>query len=783
MSNHKPPPEDFFKENPQFNFKQVISRIQKNWHWFLISLLLCLFVAFLYLRYTAPVYKTTSEILITEDKAPNPADDVISKAFGGQFGMGNSVDGEAEILKTRLIMGKVVRELKTYIKYYHKGKIRLVELYKTTPFVLHLLNSPDSILPQQLEIKMIGTKVEVTGEDFVKQVNLYQAFRVPGLGNVQIEKGEEEPDPEQIYTVKIATVNKTIIDYMKKLDVSIPIIMVKILQLNFTDEVPRKSEDVLNKLTELYISGTLSDKNRVADSTIAFIENRLVYVGKELGHIEGNVQTFKQQNKLTDISAQSTQLISSTKESVNDLAKAETQLSVLAAVEKHLTQAGAAESIVPSGALLDDPSFGSLVERYNTIVLEKEKKSISQTEDNPYMQNLNAQIARAKADMLAGLRSLKKSLLISKSKLESQSNTIAGQVRNVPAVERTYLDLARQQQIKQELYVFLLKKREETAISKTSNISNCRIIEPPISLEPISPIKVNVIGYAIVLGLLIPAGSILLKEKLYTRIISKEQIRSATSVPIIGEIGHNSVYGESIVVSEQARTSIAEQFRSLRTNLSFFLKGEDKTILLTSSMSGEGKSFISINLATVLAISGKKVVVMEMDLRKPNLSNKLNLKNDFGFTNYVVNKDLHPQDIVVPSGLNENLFIISSGRIPPNPTEIIMTERTEALMKSLSAQFDYVIIDAPPIGMVTDAQLLSKYAQLNLYVVRQHYTYKEQLAILQDLYANEKMKNIAILVNDMKNRSGYGYGYAYGYGYGYGMEPQKEGFFKKLFKR
>ena len=789
MSNKRQPQEEFFGEKSQFNLKQQASRFVNNWYWFLISLAICVLSAFLYIRYTSPVYRTGSKILITEEKAPTPGDDAISKAFGGKFGMANNAEAEAEVMKTRVLMEKVVRELKSYITYYHNGNVRRVELYESAPFKLTVLSSADSILKQTMEVKVNGNRVSISGEveltdeEYTREVNLYQQFTVPGLGKVLVERGYGGAEPEQTYTVEIGTLRETVDDFMENLGVEIPIIMVKILSLDFTGEVPRKSEDVLNKLIEAYQESALSDKNRIADSTIAFIENRLVYVGEELGNIEGNVQSFKQRNQITDISAQASQLITSTKESVDDLGKTETQLSVLNSLEQYLSSANAAERIVPSGALLDDPSFAALIERYNTIVLEKEKNSLSQTEANPYIQNLNTQIASARADMLSSLKGMKRSMEITRNRIRSRSNSIAGQVRQVPAVERTYLDLSRQQQIKQDLYVFLLQKREETAISKTSNISNCRVIEPPVSMGPISPIKTNLYSYACLLGLLIPIGVILTKDKLNTRIISRAQILSYTRVPIIGEIGHSTEYNNTIVVAQDSRTPISEQFRALRTNLSFFVKGDEKTILLTSSMSGEGKSFISLNLATVLAISGKKVVVMEMDLRRPNLSNKLNIKNDLGFTNFIVNKEMAPQAIVKPSGKHENLFVIGSGNLPPNPAEIIMSERTDLLIKYLVENFDHVIIDAPPVGMVTDAQLLSKYADLTLYVVRQRYTHKDQLVIPQDIYANRKMKNIALLVNDVKSSSSYGYGYGFGYGYGYGVPEVKKGFFAKLFKK
>ncbi|MES2454148.1 MAG: polysaccharide biosynthesis tyrosine autokinase [Bacteroidota bacterium] len=789
MHSNQEPREEFFGERSPFNVKKMAVKFASNWHWFIVSLTVCAIIAFLYTRYTSPMYSTGSKILITEDKMPSPGDEALPGMLGSRFGLINSAEGEAEVLRTRVLMAKVVRDLKGYITYYHKGNVRLSEMYQTAPFKLTVLSSPDSIFEQKMEVRLNGNRVsitgevEYTGEEYSRSVNLYQQFTIPGLGKVLVERGVGIANPEQEYIVEIGTLRETIDDFMEQLEVKIPIVMVKILSLEFISAVPEKSEDVLNGLTKAYIESALSDKNRIADSTIAFIENRLLYVSRELGSIEGNVQSFKQRNQLTDISAQATQLISSTKESVDDLGKTETQLSVLNSLEQYLTAANAAERIVPSGALLDDPGFGSLIERYNTIVLEKERSSLSQTEQNPYIQNLNTQIESARSDMLSSLRGLKRSLEITKKRALSQSNVIAGQVRKVPAVERTYLDLSRQQQIKQELYVFLLQKREEIAISKTSNISNCRVIEPPVSMGPISPRKSNAYGYGIILGLLFPMVAMMAKDKFNTRIISRAQITGFTRIPIIGEIGHSTEHNETIVINQNSRTPIAEQFRSLRTNLSFFLKGNEKTILLTSSMSGEGKSFISLNLATALAFSGKRVVMMEMDLRRPNLSNKLNLKNDFGFTNFVVDKDISPDRIVKPSGTHENLFVVSSGNLPPNPAEVIINNRTDLLISYLVDNFDYIILDAPPVGMVTDAQLLSKFSDLTLYVIRQRYTHKEQLVIPQDIYINKKMNNIALLVNDVKSSSSYGYGYGFGYGYDYGAKVEKRGFFDKLFKK
>jgi tyrosine-protein kinase Etk/Wzc len=771
---------DIFAQKSKINLSVLIAKMLAGWYWFFISVFLCLAISYLYLRYTAQTYSVAARILITDDDSKKTEDDLLNKALGGQFGSASNVQGEAEILKTRHLMEKVVLNLKSYISYYHKGQVRSVNLYKDSPLKLHILVSPDSIKPGVIEMKPKGnTRVSIYSGDYEKDVNLYEAFTIPGFGRFQIEKGSNLPEQGAVYIARVGTVNQGVGEVLSKLKVSIPIKDVNIIGMELETQVPANAVDVLNNLISAYVQGNISDKNKIADSTISFIEERLVFVGKELGNIEGNVQTFKQKNKVVDITAQSGQLISTTTENSAQLAKVETQISILNSIENYLNNAKTNKSVVPSGTLLDDPSFSTLVDRYNVVVLEKEKSSLRQTEGNPYMQNLNAQIATAKADMLSGLNSMRKSLTISKNKILASTNVIAGQAQSVPKVERTYLDLARQQQIKQDLYVYLMTKREETAISKTSNISNCKIIEPPVVSGPISPIATNVMGYGLIMGLIIPFGAIFLRDQLNGKIDSKEEVKSYTNVAVIGEIGKNLQADTEVITLQGSRSPISEQFRALRTNLAYFLKDGQNTIMFTSSMSGEGKSFLALNLALILAVSGKKVVVVELDLRKPTLSKKFKLSNDNGFTSYVVSGNLSVEAITKPSGVHENLSVISSGHIPPNPSEIILNSRTDVLMKELQGKYEYVIIDAAPIGMVTDAQLISKYADLTIYVVRPGFTFRNQLSIPQELYTTKKISNIALVLNDVQQYTKYGYGY----GYGYGIEVEQKGFFSRLFKR
>ncbi|EOR94073.1 Tyrosine-protein kinase Wzc [Arcticibacter svalbardensis MN12-7] len=764
------PPRETTSKDETKEFLQFVGKILANWFWVLLSTVICLSGAFFYSRYYTPVYKISAKVLFNDEKngsglgAQNDLLDLSSL-----LGSKSSVDNEAEVLKTRMLMEKVVRGLNLNITYYSKGNIRDIELIEP-PFTVQLLNTRDTIQSASFDVKFLDSNTfEITNEDVTKTVKYNQPLFLDNIGKVNFVRNVGILRKKDFYKFEVTSIDQTVSAFMNELSVSVTNKQVSTIDLIFNYPIPQKGELILNSLIEKYVQGNITDKNLIADSTISFIENRLQYVGQELGDIEGSIQNFKQKSKITDITEQSKVLIQSSGQYIDELAKVETQLSILNSLENYLKDGSKNKRVLPSAVLPEDMVFSGLIERYNTLLLDRDRQSLSSTENNPYIQNLEEQISNLRIDMLSNLSNTRSSLIITRNKLRQRTGLVEGEIRKVPAAERTYLDLARQQQIKQELYIFLLQKREETAISKTSNISNSKVIDlPKANPIPFKPNKRMILLVGLAIGLIIPLSLIYFKGLLNTRVVTKQDITDNTIVSIIAEIGNNDS-GADIIINNESRTPIAEQFRSLRTNLSFFLKGDEKTILLTSSMSGEGKSFISLNLANVLAISGKKVVVMEMDLRKPNLSSKLNLSNSFGVTNYIISEETDINDIIVESGVLPNLYIISSGPIPPNPAETILTKRLDDLMEALKAQFDYIIIDAPPVGLVTDAQLLSKYSDLTLYVVRQGYTYKSQLAIIQDLYSNKKMKQISVLINDIKLDGGYGYGYGYGgYGYGYG---------------
>jgi len=406
---------------------------------------------------------------------------------------------------------------------------------------------------------------------------------------------------------------------------------------------------------------------------------------------------------------------------------------------------------------------------------------LSYTNDNPVMKNLESQVENARVNLLLNINTYKKSLQVGKQELQKQNSGFTGQLKQLPGKERNYLDFARQQNLKQELYLFLLQKREETAISRNSTISSSRIIDMAKSdFTPYKPKKSIIYLIGLIIGVILPSVYLLVKELLNVRIGAKSDITSATLAPILGEIGHNNDK-QSLVAGTNSRSVISEQFRSLRTNLQFVLdSSKPSTILFTSSMSGEGKSFLSLNLGSALALTGKKVVFMEMDLRKPKLSESVGLTIENGFTNYAISEDAqyNYKKLLKPLSFNSNCYLISSGPIPPNPAELLDNGKLEKLVAYLKTEFDYIIIDCAPVGLVTDALMIGKSADLTLYVTRQSYTYKVQLDIVNDLIISKKLKNLYLIVNDIKaEKAGYS---SYGQAYGYGLNFDKKSWTDKL---
>lgn len=757
-----------------FNVEKILSKAASYWPLFLFSLVITLSLGYLYLRYKTPVYMVSAKIMINDQRKGMSDMDLLQDL--GMRPRPANVDNEMEVIKSITLMQRVVAFLDLNIQYTVPGTVTQSVLYEDRP-ISFLPLFADSTIQRSFKYDVIikdNQSLTISNEKKTWNAHFGDTVVLP-VGPVAIIR-KDVKSPVKELNITISPVESVASSYNAALLVSNPNRLMSIVNLSVTDVNPERGKDVLNTLIQVYMQSNIDDRNRVADGTMEFINDRLVLVSSELTGIEKEIEGFKKANELTDIQAQSSMLLTGAGDYTKQLNEQEIQLSLIEALEKYLRDNSNNRRIVPATLFSQDAVLVGIITKYNELQAQREKMLLTNTESSPYIVNIDQQLANLRGDMLNSLVSIKHQLQVSLGELRKMSGRLDAQIRQVPAKERVFLEYSRQQNIKQELYLFLLKKREETAISKSATTSDAKIIDAAKkSGRPVSPNRKVVFLSAIVFGLLLPSAGIFIKDVLNIRVSSKEDIEQVTKMSVLAEIGHSDNQ-QIVAVKKDSRSQLSEQFRGLRTNLQFMLTdGDEKVIMVTSSMSGEGKSFISINLAGIMAVSDKKVLLMELDLRKPKISVNLGIRSDVGFSNYAIGQaDL--DQIILPSGVFDNFYVMPSGPIPPNPAELIMLPKIRHMFDVLKKSFDYIIVDTAPVGLVTDAQLLASYSDTVLYLVRQDYTFKQQLHAADELYRSGKMPSMSLVINDVKNRNvkyGYGYGYGY-YGNGY-FEQEDEG--------
>ncbi|BAV04279.1 GumC family protein [Filimonas lacunae] len=757
-------------------FKKLGGQFLILWPWLIASIVVCVALSYLYLKYQTPEYRIRASILIQDDKN-STANVGILEEFGLLKGT-SSVDNEAEIFKSYALMKDVVVNNQLFIKYYYSGQLKATELYLNRPITMRYVNpNSDSSINYGEYLVAFDAKdinkftVTVLDKKYVGKfgeiVHLPTGDIIINTSDAFVKWRKEEP-----VTVFALPVNRSVAEYMSRLGVAIPNKQVSIISLSLKEIIPQKGEIILNSLINTYLQANVNDANQIADSTIRFIDDRLQLVFKELSGIEKDIEGFKKENRLTDITEQSRLLLENTSDYSKQLTEKEVQLAVIEALEEFLISSKNETRVVPSSLVMQDPVFISLIQRYNEVQLVRDKMLMSTTETHPSVQTINEQLLNLRGELLSSIASVKRGVQIGVNELRKRTGAIESQVSKVPGKERIWLDFSRQQAIKQELYLFLLKKREETAISKSSTLANARVIDAAKADDfPFKPNRKSFLLLGFVLGLAIPFAFYYIKELLNSKVSSSKDIKNYTSAPILAEIGHNG--NDEEVVALAARSLISEQFRSLRTNVKFLMANEDeKVILITSSMGGEGKSFLSINLAATLALTDKKVILLELDLRKPRITDILKLRR-IGISNYLVDSNANWKELLQFYGADNKFDILSSGPLPPNPAELLMLPKMSALVKTLKEHYDYVVIDSASVGLVTDAEVLAVLADVTLYVVRHAFTHKQQINWLNKLYLKKTLPKLNIIINDVQlKKSGYSYE-GYGYAYGYGLYGEK----------
>lgn len=756
------------RELEKIQVEKILAKAAQYWPLFVITAIIFLAVAFVYLKYVTPVYKIRAKVFINNDKGKASQESL----FQG-FGMNNGsaeTDNEIEVMKSRMLMQEVVQHLQLNVRYFTNSSFKETELYDRAPVKAILLNGNDTKTSYAYTFNgSSGDNFLITDGDKKWEGRFGDTIPLPA-GSVVIQKRTpvNEISHSKELEIRFSPVEATADWHVSTLDIQPVKPQVSIVNMYINDNIPARGEDVLNTLIAVYLQANIQDKNKIADGTIEFIDDRVQLLENELKNIEEKIEVFKRENKIIDFKDQSKTLLSTTNEYSKQLTEQEVQLDIIKSLEEYLQTHP--EKIVPSTFLIQDITLTNTIQRYNLLLTQKQNLLVSSTEQNPYVRSIYKELGALREDMKNNLASIKRSLTITRDRLMQKANSLNTGIQEVPGNERTFLEFSRRQSVLQELYLYLLKQREETAISKAATSANAQVLEPARKEGgPVFPKKSRVYLTALVIGLLIPSTIVIGKEVFNVRVKTTDDITSLTDISVIGQIGHNK--DKSIVaVHKGSKTVLSEQFRALRTNTQFLLTGtENKVIMITSSMGGEGKSFVSINLSNTLALSGSRVVLMELDLRKPKISHHLGIDSRFGFSDYAIGK-AGINDIIVPSGVHESFNIIPSGAIPPNPSELIMLPKIETLFQELRKRFDFIIIDTSPVGLVTDAQLLGRYADAVLYMVRQNYTYKQQVRMADELHRKAKLPSMSIVLNDVKNGS-----MAYGYGNGYYTEDNKTG--------
>ena len=784
----------------QVNIQELLFRYLIHWPWFVISIIICIACAWGYLRLTTPIYNISATVLIKDEKKGGGASmssDLEKMGLEGFVSSSSNVDNEIEVLRSKSLAREVVNNLGLFVTYMDEDEFPSKELYHTSPVLVSLTHQEADKLPGRMEINMIlqptgalGVQITVGEKEYRKQFDKLPAVFPTDEGTVAFFANNDTLSavcPENITKERHITafINRpfsVLKEYVNSLSIAPTSKTTSVVVISLENTNTRRGRDYINKLLEMYNINANNDKNEVAQKTAEFIDERIGIISKELGSTEQDLENFKRSAGITDLSSEAQIALTGNAEYEKKRVENQTQINLVMDLQRYMK--GNEYEVLPSNIGLQDAASAGAIDRYNQMLVERKRLLRTSTENNPTIINLDTSIRAMRTNVQATLDATLKGLQITKEDLAREASRYSRRINDAPTQERQFVSIARQQEIKSGLYLMLLQKREENAITLAATANNAKIIDEALADDnPISPKKTIVYLAALVLGVGLPVGVIYLIGLTKFKIEGRADVEKLTSLPVVGDIPLADEKTGSIAVFENQNNLMSETFRNVRTNLQFMLENGKNVILVTSTISGEGKSFISTNLAISLSLLGKKVVIVGLDIRKPGLNKVFNIpKKEHGITQYLTNTTANLMDFVQPSDINKNLFILPGGTVPPNPTELLARGGLEKAIETLKANFDYVILDTAPVGMVTDTLLIGRVADLSVYVCRADYTHKAEFTLINELAENNKLPNLCIAVNglDLNSRKYgyyygygkygkyYGYGKRYGYGYGYG---------------
>ena len=794
-------------EDEKIDIQQLLFNYIIHWPWFVGAVLVCLIGAWIYLRMATPVYNISATVLIKDDKKGGNTGSMVGLeelGLSGLISSSQNIDNELEVLRSKTLVKEVINLLNLYVSYTDEDGFPSKNMYKTSPVLVSLTPQEAEKLTDPMVVEMAlygegGLEVNVTVGDkeyqkhfeklpavFPMDEGTLAFFQSPDSLSLKKDTMEASSNIRHI-TAKIKSPMKVARAYCENLKIEPTSKTTSVAVISLKNSSLQRGQDFINQLLEMYNRNTNNDKNEIAQKTAEFIDERINIISKELGSTEANLENFKRNAGITDLTSEAQIALTGNAEYEKKRVENRTQISLIEDLRKYIR--GNEYEVLPGNIGLQDPGLVATIERYNEMLVERKRLLRTSTENNPTIINLDTSIRAMKSNVQATLDGSLKGLLITKADLEREASRFSRRISDAPGQERQFVSIARQQEIKAGLYLMLLQKREENAIALAATANNAKIIDEAIADDiPVSPKRRMIYLIALVLGVGIPVGIIYLIGLTKFKLEGRADVEKLTTVPIVGDIPLTDEKNEkdgSIAVFENQNNLMSETFRNIRTNLQFMLQNDKKVILVTSTVSGEGKSFISANLAISLSLLGKKVVIVGLDIRKPGLNRVFRLSTkEKGITLYLANPETDLMSLVQPSDINQNLYILPGGTVPPNPTELLARDGLDKAIEILKKNFDYVILDTAPVGMVTDTLLIGRVADLSVYVCRADYTHKVEYTLINELAEEKKLPNLCTVINgvDLKRRKYgyyygygkygkyYGYGKRYGYGYGYGQE-------------
>ena len=799
--------EDLIEESEHkssfFSFANLFAVLVLNWHWFLLSLVVFVAGAWLYMKYTEPIYQMSARVLIKQDNSrKSDASDMLSQL--SEFGFltsSSSITNELEVIRSRMLMRDVVKDLKLYVEYRTQGQFISPIVYKKQPISVDLdptrLDSLDKLLLTgvrsiKMELRKSGKNYFVQGHQMLgdEEGNIFfhKFSTLPasvktdyGVLTFTANVGQQWKAPADVYEITIMPPMRVASQYLNRLKVGTMGRGSAVAQFTLKDYNVQRGLDFLSQLALCYNRQANADKNEIALRTEEFINERMEKINAELGSTEGALEEFKRSNQMTNPNIDASSSVQMSSEFSAQLSQADAKIQMLDYLREYVNNPSNAKNIIPSNVGLTDEASKKLIDSYNQAVQDRNRLLKAVSEQAPQVQTLTATINELVPSIQAALLQARKTADIARQGIQSQYAKFQGKVSAAPMQERVLAQIGRQQDVKSSVYLLLLQKREENTIALAATADKGKLLDEPLSEGKVSPRAVIIYVIAVFLGILLPALLLFLRSLFRYKIEGHEDVVRLTELPIVADVPVASDDVKSaagIVVQENKNNQIDEIFRGMRTNIQFMLKEQQKVILFTSSAPGEGKTFNAANLAVSFALLGKKVILCGMDIRKPALGRLFGMSDRHeGITHLLTKETVTQQTLqeqIVPSGVNPNLDLLLAGPTPPNPTELLARQSFEQVLSLLREQYDYVILDTAPVGIVSDTLQIGRVTDITVFICRADYTPKSSFGLLNTLADEKKMPNPCIVLNgiDMSKRK---YGYYYGYGhygrygrYGYG---------------